>query len=127
MAATSVTIELPCSARIVVQSFANAAYPQRVTVEPKGMAAKVLQGQGLHDTPIGSFEFKTPPGDEDSFPVTVSVAHSRDGGQTWQPSAVAWMNCLVKGYGLATVVSEDAGDDTWDDATTYFNWIQPPE
>jgi hypothetical protein len=126
MPGNSVTVLLPYSTAVVAQSFANAAYVQRVTIQPQGGSPIVFSGSGFYDTPIGQQTLNTPSGTGSGFPVVVTVDHSSDGGQTWQPSQVDWVDCQVMYFALSTVVSEDATDNTWDDATTYFSWTEPP-
>lgn len=126
MPGSSVTILLPYSTAVVVQSFTNAAYMQRVTIQPQGGQPIVFTGTGYYDTPIGQQTINTPAGSGSGYPVVVNVDHSQDGGASWQPSQVDWVDCQVMYYALATVVSEDAMNNTWDDATTYFTWTEPP-
>lgn len=127
--ATSVTLYLPLSTTIVLQSFANAAWMQRVSIRPEAVLPPVtFQGQGYYDTPIGQTTFTTPASSQNprGFAVTVSVDHSRNGGQTWEASVVDWAPCQVMYYTLYTVASEDATNHTWDDCTTYFSWSTAP-
>jgi hypothetical protein len=127
--ATSVTLYLPLSTTIVLQSFANAAWVQRVSMRPEaGISPVTFQGQGYYDTPIGQTTFTTPAHSQNprGFAVTVSVDHSRDGGQSWEASVVNWAPCQVMYYNLSTVASEDATNNTWDDCTTYFSWSTAP-
>ncbi len=128
--ATSVTLYLPLSTSIVLQSFANAAWVQRVSIRPEAVISPItFQGQGYYDTPIGQTTFTTPASSPNpkGFAVTVSVDHSRNGGQTWEPSVVDWAPCQVMYYNLYTVASEDATNNTWDDCTTYFSWSTAPK
>jgi hypothetical protein len=128
--ATSVTIYLPLSTTIVLQSFANAAWVQRVSIRPEAVVPPItFQGQGYYDTPIGQTTFTTPASSHNprGFAVTVSVDHSRNGGQTWEASVVDWAPCQVMYYNLSTVASEDATNTTWDDCTTYFSWSTAPK
>jgi hypothetical protein len=124
----SVTLTLPFSTTVVIQSFANAANMQRVTIQPESGQSLVFTGSGYYDTPIGQTTFRTPSSGRSprGFGMTVSVDHSTNGGATWQPSQVAWVPCVVMYYNVYTVASEDSTDDTWDDATTYFTWTVPP-
>jgi hypothetical protein len=121
----SVQFPLPNGTQIVVQSFANAEWVQRVTITLNGQPPIVFTGRGYYDTPIGSQVLNTP-GGQGGVPTTVAVEHSQDGGQTWQPSQVEMGDCVIQYYQLIAVASEDAGDNTWDDATTYFTWTVPP-
>lgn len=121
----SVQVTLPNATQIVVQSFANAAYLQRVTITLSGQQPIVFTGTGYYDTPIGTQVINTPSG-QGGVATTVAVDHSQDGGQSWQPSQVDWDDCVIQYYQLIAVASEDSGDNTWNDATTYFTWTQPP-
>jgi hypothetical protein len=123
----SVTFYLPLATSMTVQSFANAAYAQRVTITPETGPVMVFQGSGYYDTPIGQTLLATPSSGSspEGFRVTVNVDHSSD-GVNWQPSDVDWMTIIVKYTSIYFVVSEDSADDTWDDATTYFTWTTPP-
>ena len=121
----SVQITLPNATQIVVQSFANAANSQRVTITLSGQQPIVFAGNGYYDTPIGTRIISTPAG-QGGVATTVAADHSQDGGQTWQPSQVDWEDCVIQYYQLIAVASEDASDNTWDDATTYFTWTVPP-
>ena len=128
--ATSVTLYLPLSTTVVLQSFANAAWVQRVSIRPEAAISPItFQGQGYYDTPIGQTSFTTPASSQNpkGFAVTVSVDHSRNGGQTWEASVVDWAPCQVMYYNLYTVASEDATNNTWDDCTTYFSWSTAPK
>ncbi len=128
--ATSVTLYLPLSTTIVLQSFANAAWAQRVSIRPEAVISPItFQGQGYYDTPIGQTSFTTPASSQNpkGFAVTISVDHSRDGGKTWEASVVDWAPCQVMYYSLYTVASEDATNNTWDDCTTYFSWSTAPQ
>lgn len=125
MPGPSVQITLPNATQVIVQSFANAAYVQRVTIAPTGMATVVFSGSGFYDTPIGKQTIATPSGSS-GVPTTVAVEHSADGGRTWQPSQVDFDDCLIRYWQMFVVASEDATDSTWDDATTYFSWSIAP-
>ena len=95
MPGTSVTVLLPYQSAVVVQSFVNAAWAQRVTIAPQGGSPIVFSGSGYYDTPIGQQTINTPAGTDSGYPVAVNVDHSQDGGQTWQPSTVDWVDCQV--------------------------------
>jgi hypothetical protein len=128
--ATSVTLYLPLSTAIVLQCFANAAWVQRVSIQPESVILPIkFQGQGYYDTPIGQTTFTTPARSQNprGFAVTISVDHSRNGGQTWATSVVDWAPCQAMYYSLYTVASEDATNKTWDDCTTYFSWSTAPK
>ena len=125
MPGPSVQITLPNATQVVVQSFANAAYMQRVTITVSGQPPIVFTGSGYYDTPIGSRAIATPAG-AGGVATTIAVDHSQDGGRTWQPSQVDWDDCVIQYYQLIVVASEDASNNTWDDATTYFSWTVPP-
>ena len=119
-----VTVSLPFETTIIIQSFANAFYEQRVTIQPETGDAIVFPGQGLYDVLIGSTYMVTPShgSHSDGYYVTVTVDHSTDHGVNWASSAVDGVSCLVANYAMFVVVSEDADNNTWDDATTYFTW-----
>jgi hypothetical protein len=122
----TVTITLPASTTLIVQSFVNAAWQQRITITPEQGEPIIFSGSGYYDTPIGHAVMTTQPGTASK--VIVTVDHSSDGGKSWQPSRVDSVFCKVMYYAMIVVVSEDAGDKTWDDATTYFSWTRlPPE
>jgi hypothetical protein len=128
--ATSVTLYLPLSTTIVLQSFANAAWIQRVSIRSEAVISPItFQGQGYYDTSIGQTSFTTPASSQNSkgFALTISVDHSHNGGQTWEASVVDWAPCQVMYYNLYTVASEDATNNTWDDCTTSFSWSTAPK
>lgn len=129
MPGPSVTFYLPYSTTVIVQAFVNAAWQERFTITPPGGAPIVFSGSGFYDTPVGTTSFTTPASgpSPDGAPVTVAIDHSADGGATWQPSQVDYSSCEIMYYNLTVVASEDAGDDTWDDATVYFSWTQVPQ
>lgn len=123
---SSVQLVLPEATEVVVQSFVNAAYTQRVIIlVADNPVPHVFTGSGWYDTLIGSVVLDTPAW-EGGVPTTVAVEHSADGGKSWQPSQVDWNDCLFKYYQLFVVASEDADNNTWDDATTYFSWTTAP-
>lgn len=127
--ANSLTLYLPLSTTVVIQSFVNAAYMQQVIMQPEVGSSIAFLGQGYYDTPIGTTVFVTPDSSQSSqgFAITVSVNHSTDGGRSWQPSEVAWTPCEIMYYNLLLVASEDiTTNNTWDDCTTYFTWGTPP-
>lgn len=124
--AGSVQITLPPSTQVVVQSFVNASYRERVTITVPGESPTVWEGTGFYDTPIGSKTIATG-AEAPGVVVTVAVDHSTDGGSTWAPSQVEQNDCLIQYYHLVVVASEDSGDETWDDATTYFSWTAAPK
>jgi hypothetical protein len=126
MAGSSVTVYLPFSTTVTIQSFVNAAYRQRVKIQPQGRPPIVFAGSGYEDTPIGKKTIRTPDGFGKGFPVVVTVEHSQNNGLSWQPSQVDAIDSHVMYYALAIVVSEDSTNNTWDDATTYFSWTDPP-
>jgi hypothetical protein len=121
-----VTITLPYNTPVIVQCFANAANTQRVSVRPSIGTPWAFQGTGFYDTSLGMQPLNTGSGSGAGFDVDVAVDHSTDKGQTWQPSQVDTDDCQIMYFNMVIVVSEDSGDDTWDDATTYFTWTAPP-
>ncbi len=126
MPGSSVTIYLPFSTTVIIQSFVNAAYRQRVTIQPQGSPPIIFSGNGYYDTPIGKTTLTTPDGLGKGFPVVVTVENSQDNGSNWESSQVDSIDCHVMYYALAIVVSEDSTNNTWNDATTYFSWTDPP-
>lgn len=128
MPESSVTLELPFSASVVVQAFVNADTPRRFTIAPERGDPIVFTGTGLHDTPAGETMLTTPPAgrSEDGFMVTVTIDRSADGGATWLPSAVGTVPCQIMYLQLQTVAS-DGGGGTWNDATVYFEWTIIPD
>jgi hypothetical protein len=120
-----VQFTLPNATQVAIQSFANASYAQRVTIAIDGQSPIVFSGNGFYDTPIGERVVTTPAG-QGGVAVTVTVEHSTNGGATWQPSEVDWNDCLIRYSRFFVVASEDAANNTWDDATTYFSWIELP-
>jgi len=126
MSGNSVVITLPYSKTVVIQAFANASYLQRVSVQPQGGPTTVWSGGGFYSTPLGSMTITTPAGSGAGFPVTVTIDHSSDGGRTWSGSKLASVPCDVMYYSTIIIGSEDANDNTWNDATAYVTWSQLP-
>lgn len=128
MSGPSTTFYLPYGTSVTLQAFVNAAWQQRFTITPPSGAPIVFTGSGYYDTPAGTATIVTPPSgpSPDGAPVTVAIDHSSDGGASWRASQVDASICKVMYYNLIVVASEDAGDDTWDDATACFSWTSVP-
>jgi hypothetical protein len=127
MPGNSVTVTLPWGKTVVVQSYANASFLERVTLQPAGGQPVVFTGTGFYDNPMGQTTIQTPAsGTGAGYTVTVTVDHSSNGGASWAPSQAASTVCQLLLSSIVVVASEDGTDNSWDDCTTYFTWGEPP-
>jgi hypothetical protein len=119
----SVTLYLPPATDVVFKGFTNSNNLQRITITPESSRPIVFTGVGEENTLIGREQITTSPGDKE-VAITVAIENSVDKGQTWKPSQIYSDACYVQAYNLAIVVSEDLGDEDFNDAVCFVSWPQ---
>jgi hypothetical protein len=135
--ATSVKLSFPSTATVYVQAFANAAYAQKVTIQPPSGTAAVFSGSGENNTTIALTTpgFLTPhSGGQPSFVVpgskgstqsyTISVTANNNPSQV-----MGNLNTILTPSSgqilMGLVSSEDSSDNDWNDSVTIFTSYIP--
>lgn len=110
---------LPAHTEVHIRAYTNAGYKQRIALQLPGVNPIVWEGNGEHDHLIGERFFSTPA----AGPALVKVVIENDGGTgNFHPSKMMKIGCNLQTFNMAAVLSEDAGDQDYNDAVVEFTW-----